>query len=152
MSETHEVINLIGQDDTYANLYVDLVKKSTDILDSYFWLKDEQTFELAKPLVDIRDASTAAVDEFDKVARVRNNTARRVAIVVSVDGRNAVSGERSHLKPSWRRRWRTQVGDISWCCLWGEACGNVWPVFLGVACRPASGRGPHDSPECPRVL
>lgn len=77
MSESHEVMNLIAQDDTYANLYVDLVKKSTDILDSYFWLAEEQAFELAKPLTDIRDAATAAVDEFDKVVRVRKNTAKQ---------------------------------------------------------------------------
>ncbi len=79
MAESHEVINLIGQDDSYANLYVDLVKKSTDIIDSYFWLKEDQTFNLAKPLKDIRDAATAAVDEFDKVVRVRKNTAEQFA-------------------------------------------------------------------------
>ena len=78
MSESHEVLNLIGQDDSYANLYVDLVKKSTDILDSYFWLNEPQTFQLAQPLGDIRDAATAAVDEFDKVVRVRRNTSRTV--------------------------------------------------------------------------
>ena len=77
MSESHEVMNLIAQDDTYANLYVDLVKKSTDILDAYFWLREKQTFDLAKPLSDIRDAATAAVDEYDKVVRVRKNTARQ---------------------------------------------------------------------------
>ena len=75
MAESHEVMNLIDQDDSYANLYVDLVKKSTDILDSYFWLPESETFDLAKPLGDIRDAATAAVDEFDKVVRVRKNTA-----------------------------------------------------------------------------
>jgi hypothetical protein len=77
MSESHEVMNLIAQDDSYANLYVDLVKKSTDILDSYFWLNEEQTFDLSKPLSDIRGAATAAVDEFDKVVRVRKNTAKQ---------------------------------------------------------------------------
>ena len=75
MAESHEIMNLIDQEDSYTNLYVDLVKKSTDILDTYFWLKEEAVFDLAKPLSDIRDASTAAVDEFDKVVRVRKNTA-----------------------------------------------------------------------------
>ncbi|MEL7495965.1 MAG: DNA repair ATPase [Planctomycetota bacterium] len=81
MSESHEVLNLIAQDDSYANLYVDLVKKSTDILDSYFWLAEDQTYQLAKPLSDIRDAATAAVDEFDKVVRVRKNTAEQFGTV-----------------------------------------------------------------------
>ena len=74
MAESHEILNLIGQDDSYANLYVDLVKRSTDLLDSYFWIKDPQTFELSEPLEEIRSAATAAIDEFDKVIRVRKNT------------------------------------------------------------------------------
>ena len=77
MAECNELINLIGQDDSYSNLYVDLVKKSTDIIDSYFWLKDEQAGNLGEPLTDIREAATAAVDEFDKVVRVRKNTEKQ---------------------------------------------------------------------------
>ncbi|MEM9942769.1 MAG: DNA repair ATPase, partial [Planctomycetota bacterium] len=77
MAESHEVMNLIDQEDSYANLYVDLVKKSNDILDTYFWLDDEQTFRLSVPMTDIRDAATAAVDEYDKVVRVRKNTAEQ---------------------------------------------------------------------------
>ncbi len=75
MAEANELIGLINQDDSYANLYVDLVKKSTDIVDSYFWLADKNAFNLAEPLIEIREAATAAVDEFDKVVRVRKNTA-----------------------------------------------------------------------------
>ena len=75
MAESHEVMNLIDQEDSYTNLYVDLVKKSTDILDTYFWLRDKQTFNLAEPMTDIQAAATAAVDEYDKVVRVRKNTA-----------------------------------------------------------------------------
>ena len=77
MAEAHEIMNLISQDDSYANLYVDIVKRTTDILDSNFWLKDEQTFNLAEPIVSIREAATAAVDEFEKVVRVRSNTAKQ---------------------------------------------------------------------------
>ncbi len=81
MSESHEVLNLIDQDDSYTNLYVDLVKKTTDILDSYFWLADENTFQLAQPLTSIRTAATAAVDEYDKVVRVRKSTAGQFSTV-----------------------------------------------------------------------
>ena len=81
MSESHEVLNLIDQDDSYTNLYVDLVKKTTDILDSYFWLTDENTFQLSEPLTSIREAATAAVDEYDKVVRVRKNSEEQFATV-----------------------------------------------------------------------
>ncbi len=74
MAECHEVIGLIGKEDTYANLYVDLVKKSTDILDSYFWINHKDTAQLSEPLKHIREAASAAVEEFDKVVRVRKNT------------------------------------------------------------------------------
>ena len=74
MAECNELINLIGQEDSYANLYVDLVKKSTDVLDSYFWLSDANAFSLAEPLTEVQSSATAAVDEFDKVVRVRKNT------------------------------------------------------------------------------
>ena len=77
MAEAHEIMNLIDQDDSYANLYVDIVKRSSDVIDSNFWLKDEQTFNLAEPIESIREAATAAVDEFEKVVRVRSNTAKQ---------------------------------------------------------------------------
>ena len=37
MAECHEILSLVGKDETYADLYVDLVKKSSDVIDSYFW-------------------------------------------------------------------------------------------------------------------
>jgi hypothetical protein len=77
MAESHEIMNLIDQEDSYANLYVDIVKQSTALIDSYFWLREEQTYNLAEPLSSIRDAATAAVDEFEKVVRVRSNTAKQ---------------------------------------------------------------------------
>jgi uncharacterized protein YeeX (DUF496 family) len=74
MAECSEILALIDKDDSYDGLYVDLVKKSGDILDSYFWLGKSETCELAKPLATIRDAATAAVEEFEKVVRVRRDT------------------------------------------------------------------------------
>lgn len=74
MSECNEIIGLIEKDDSYANLYVDLVKKTSDVLDSYFWIGNQETFNLAETLDEIKSAATAAVDEFDKVVRVRRNT------------------------------------------------------------------------------
>ncbi len=74
MAECHEIINLIGKDDAYADLYLDLVKKSTGILDSYFWLNETATHQLAESLKAIRESAKSAVDEFEKVVTIRNNT------------------------------------------------------------------------------
>ena len=65
MAECHEVLTLIEKEDTYAGLYVDLVKLSTDVLDSYFWIGHADAQDLAEPLGRIRDAAKAAVDKLD---------------------------------------------------------------------------------------
>lgn len=74
MAECHEILGLLDKEDTYGDLYLDLVKKSTDILDSYYWINHAETFNLDEALRDIKSAAEAAVDEFDKVVRVRRNT------------------------------------------------------------------------------
>ncbi|MGB7343262.1 MAG: DNA repair ATPase [Pirellulaceae bacterium] len=77
MSECTEILGLIDKDDSYDGLYVDLGKKSSDVLDSYFWIDKEETKRLAEPIKKIREAANAAVEEFDKVVRVRRDTAAR---------------------------------------------------------------------------
>lgn len=77
MAECHEILNLINKDDSYANLYTDLVKMAGDVIDSYFWINREDTFNLGESLGDVRAAASAAVDEFEKVVRVRQNTAEQ---------------------------------------------------------------------------
>lgn len=77
MAECSEILQLIDKDDSYEGLYVDLVKKTTDVVDSYFWIDKEETERLSEPLNRIRDASSAAVEEFEKVIRVRRDTETR---------------------------------------------------------------------------
>lgn len=81
MAECRETLNLLEKEDAYANLYVDIVKKATDVVDSYFWLNDEDAFRLDEPLLEIKSAATAAIDEFDKVVRVKKATAESVSRV-----------------------------------------------------------------------
>ncbi len=78
MAECQELLQLIAKDDSYAELYLDLVKRSTDILDGYFWINRDETQKLSEPIEKIRDAATAAVEEFDKVVRVRRETERQL--------------------------------------------------------------------------
>jgi hypothetical protein len=75
MAECQELLTLIDKDESYADLYADLGKRATNILDSYFWLDREEAFQLNEPIEQIRNAANAAVDEFEKVTRVRNETA-----------------------------------------------------------------------------
>ncbi len=75
MAECQEILSLIDKDESYSDLYADLVKRTTDVLDAYFWLDREEAGGLAEPIQKIREASSAAVDEFEKVVRVRNESA-----------------------------------------------------------------------------
>ena len=77
MAECHEILNLIEKEDSYAGLYVDLVKYTGDVLDSYFWIRHEDASNLGEPLQHIKAAATSAVDEYEKVVRVRRNTAEQ---------------------------------------------------------------------------
>jgi len=67
MAECQDVIYFINKEDTYEGLYEDIVKKSNDIIDSYFWVSDPATYSLSEPLSQIKDIANTAIDEFEKV-------------------------------------------------------------------------------------
>lgn len=78
MAECHEALKLIDKEDSYANLYVDLIKLCTDILDSYHWISQKEAYSLDIPLKAIRETATAAVDEYEKVVSIKANTKAKV--------------------------------------------------------------------------
>ncbi|RRJ93194.1 AAA family ATPase [Paenimyroides tangerinum] len=67
MAEAQEVIQLINKEDSYEGLYEDIVRKSNNIIDSYFWINTKETFQLAVPLQEIKSIANTAIDEFAKV-------------------------------------------------------------------------------------
>lgn len=77
MAECHEIHSLLNKDDNYANLYVDLVKRTTDTVDSYFWLGRSEAFDVAGVLSEIRSVATSAIDEFERVTQARRETKQR---------------------------------------------------------------------------
>jgi MoxR-like ATPase len=81
MSEVQEVLTLAGKDDSYAGLYLDLIRQTTALTDAYHWLREPAAQALAEPLTEIRQTATAAVEEFEKVQSIRKNTAQQTAAV-----------------------------------------------------------------------
>ncbi|MBN1362780.1 MAG: DNA repair ATPase [Sedimentisphaerales bacterium] len=81
MAECTEIITLLGQEETYVNLYLDLARKAEEVQDAYFWIDSAELFNLAEPLGAIRDAARAAVDEYEKVVRTKENTRAQIAEV-----------------------------------------------------------------------
>lgn len=74
MAECGELLKLINKDDNYDNLYIDLVKLTADISDTYHWLNKAEAFKLNEPLTKIKEAASSAIDEFEKVVRLKRNT------------------------------------------------------------------------------
>ncbi|MDR1336297.1 MAG: DNA repair ATPase, partial [Tannerella sp.] len=73
MAECQEVIQLVNREDTYEGLYEDMIRKSNDIIDSYFWISGRDAFSLSEPLGQIREIANTAVDEFDRVKAQRKH-------------------------------------------------------------------------------
>ena len=76
MAEIQDVIILLNKEDTYGDLYVDLVKKTGDIIDSYYWINHDEAFQLDEPLKKIKTAASTAIEEFDKVQKIRNTASK----------------------------------------------------------------------------
>lgn len=72
LAECRELLTLLEKPDPYASLYIDVVKKASDIIDGYYWIKNQEAFSLSEPLGGIRDAASAAIDEYEKVRRLQS--------------------------------------------------------------------------------
>jgi SpoVK/Ycf46/Vps4 family AAA+-type ATPase len=72
MAECQSIITLLNKEDNYSGLYNDLTRFSQNILDSYYWITNEETFKLSIPLQEIKSTANAAIDEFEKVVALRH--------------------------------------------------------------------------------
>ena len=79
MAECQGIINLLNKEDIYADLYLDVIKKTTDVIDSYHWLSKEAEYDLAAPLQEIRKVAESAVDEYEKVRKIQESSTKRVS-------------------------------------------------------------------------
>jgi len=79
MAECSEVLGLLSKnDEAYSNLYLDIVKLSTNVLDTYFWIREEEVCNLALPLSEIKSTAAATIEEFEKVVRIKKNTSEQL--------------------------------------------------------------------------
>ncbi|MGE9294724.1 MAG: DNA repair ATPase, partial [Puniceicoccales bacterium] len=81
MSECYGVYNLLQKDENYAGLYVDMVKLTGDVLDTYFWLDNAEAANVRETLQTINKTAQSAIDEFDKVQRIRKSTSEQTTAV-----------------------------------------------------------------------
>ncbi len=71
MAEIQALVTLLNKEDNYNGLYEDIAKASKDVLDSYYWLSEKDTYELNVPLTQITETANSAIDEFEKVRQLK---------------------------------------------------------------------------------
>ncbi|WP_193212919.1 DNA repair ATPase [Luteolibacter marinus] len=81
MAEARELLTLLHKDDSFAGLYLDVVKRAGDLLDAYFWLDRAECQSLAAPIKEIKKAGESAIGEFDKVQKLRAVASERTATI-----------------------------------------------------------------------
>ncbi|MFN8257385.1 MAG: DNA repair ATPase [Bacteroidales bacterium] len=87
IADCRELLNLLHKDDSFTNLYVELVRKSTSILDGHYWISNSHTFELNTSVFAIKEAASSAIDEFEKVVKIKRSTFKETEkITLLADG------------------------------------------------------------------
>jgi len=76
MAECQALVTLLNKEDSYDGLYNDIAKATNDILNSYYWITEPDTYLVNEPLKALNEAANAAVDEFDKVLQLRKTATR----------------------------------------------------------------------------
>ncbi|MDF1549390.1 MAG: DNA repair ATPase, partial [Bacteroidales bacterium] len=84
IAESRELLTLLHKDDTYTNLYLELVKKSTSILDGHYWIANPETFGINTSLSAIKEAAASAIDEFEKVVKIKRTTAAETTKITTL--------------------------------------------------------------------
>lgn len=86
MAAATDILNLANKDDSYGNLYDELLSRINRILDNFHWLDRPETGNLATALQDIRGTANLAIEEFEKVVRRRNQTQAAVVETQTMAG------------------------------------------------------------------
>ena len=70
----------VAEKDSYEGLYEDIAKLSRAMTDSYFWLADPETFNLAEPLKAIGEVANTAIDGAQVQAQRQHASAQRLSM------------------------------------------------------------------------
>ncbi|UZR95278.1 DNA repair ATPase [Chondrinema litorale] len=103
MAECNELLKLIQKEEAYTTLYQDVAKKSSEIGDSYYWIGHEEAFQIDTVLQEIHQNSVVAIEEFEKVRRIKKATLEAVG---------KVSKEAKELVDKVRRRQYKEINDF----------------------------------------
>ncbi len=78
VSDCFTISRIINSETVNIHTYHDLVTTCDNTLASYHWLGEEACFQLKESILEIKATGIAAVDEYEKVVGVRQETARQI--------------------------------------------------------------------------
>ncbi len=78
ISEGYAISRLAGSERVTLVIYQDLIQSCTNMIDGYHWLDHDEVFNLQSLVKEMKTAASAAIDEYEKVVRIRENTATRI--------------------------------------------------------------------------
>lgn len=81
MADCNLVKKLIEKGEGYQSIYIDIVKESERIIDTYFWLDKEEAYNLKEVFLRIKETAAFAIGEFEKVVRIKKATKKQIADV-----------------------------------------------------------------------
>ncbi len=74
IADLKEIYNMVQTKETYLGIYHELVRSVTNALDLHFWLDHEDAFTPKAIVIEIRDTANSAIDEYEKVIQIKENT------------------------------------------------------------------------------
>ena len=109
LAEAQEVLTLLAKDDTFAGLYLDLVRRTTDIVDTYFWLGRPEAFALAEKIcangpLAVRTAKEIAVRALNNEPNFVLEKAIGARVFSSADAKEGPKAFAEKRKPVWKGR------------------------------------------------
>ena len=66
-----------------SKIYIDIVKESEQIIDRYFWIDKDEAFNLKEIVLRIKETSSFAIGEFEKLVRIKSSTKKQIAEVTN---------------------------------------------------------------------
>ena len=78
ISEGFAISRLVQTERITLATYEDLITSCTNMMDGYHWLDHEETFNVREIVAWVKAAGIAAIDEYDKVVKIKENTAGQI--------------------------------------------------------------------------
>jgi len=82
LAECNELIYMVDKEETYTDLYYDILNKATNILDSYYWLGNGEVHNIKAELETLRATANTAIEAYEKVVSIREATRKSLTEVV----------------------------------------------------------------------